>query len=72
MSMRIVASVQLKYKQPHHLTEVLLNVAVPQNWEKTAGLDIPGETQHKKTIQDKHTCNARRLLRLRDVAQQPR
>ena len=38
MSMRIVASVQLECKRPRQLSEVLFNVPVPQNWEKTAGL----------------------------------
>ena len=63
MSMRIVASVQLK--------RTLFNIPVPQNWEKTAGLTTWQDTTFKN-IQDKHTCNAQRLLRLRDVAQQPR
>ena len=28
-------------------------------------------TQHEQQVHDKHTCNARRVLGLRDVAQQP-
>ena len=38
MSMRIVANVQLECKRPRQLSEVLFNVPVPQNLEKTAGL----------------------------------
>ena len=30
------------------------------------------QTQHEQQVHDTHTCNARRLLLLRDLAQQPR